>query len=148
MEVQGIGGMQIEQMRELMQGMRREVDGIVQSAAGETGLSVQISGMGRGLGELEELSRTDPDKFKELMETIADRLADAAGESDGMKAQFLTDLSDGFRRAGETGDLAELRPPRPPMAYGEDGKPVDGSLPAPEDERELLEYLLDTATKT
>ncbi|MBU1702188.1 MAG: hypothetical protein KJ970_17210 [Candidatus Eisenbacteria bacterium] len=123
MEVSGIGmGLDLQKMQEMMQvgqQMRTQMEGIFQEAAGDVGVSLDISEPGKGFSVMMSLLETEPEKFKELMNNIADKLTEAAEEAEGPQQQFLADLAERFRETAETGDLSNL--PRP--GEGMHGKP-------------------------
>ena len=77
------------------------------SAAGD---SDSISGIGKILGNLQELATTDPEKFKKDTASIAAALTEAANKTTGDESTFLKDLASQFQKASDTGDASALAP--------------------------------------
>lgn len=75
--------------------------------------STQISGPAQMLAKLQALQTKDPDKFKQVMSDMADKLSTLANKTGDQK---LSQLADKFKTAGETGDLSALQPPPPPSS--------------------------------
>ncbi|HTN54383.1 MAG TPA: hypothetical protein VML50_18390, partial [Anaeromyxobacter sp.] len=69
-----------------------------------------ISPEGGLMGELSELSQSDPSKFKAVMQEIAEKLQGEASQASGDKAQALGNLADKFDQAAQTGDMSSLQP--------------------------------------
>ena len=71
--------------------------------------SATLSSTAQLVRRLQELQQSDPDRFKALMSTTADKLksAAAAAQDPAAKTQ-LTDLASAFEQAGETGDVSAL----------------------------------------
>jgi hypothetical protein len=95
-----------------------------------------VSKMADLMKQLEELSQSDPEKFKKVMSSLAKQLqeqADAAGQAGDGGAGFLQELAQKFQQAADTGDVSALQPHRPPQggspppqrakdAYGQSGR--------------------------
>jgi hypothetical protein len=78
------------------------------SAAGSDGS--QVSDFAKLMQELDELQKSDPDKFKAVTESIADQLKQAAAGANGPQANFLDNLAGKFDQASQTGSLDPLKP--------------------------------------
>jgi hypothetical protein len=78
--------------------------------------STQISGPGQLFSRLQQLAETDPAKFKEVAQNIADQMHQAASGSD-QRAKFENQLADKFAQAAQTGDLSPFQS----QAGGESG---------------------------
>ncbi|MGC4000254.1 MAG: hypothetical protein QM767_23565 [Anaeromyxobacter sp.] len=77
----------------------------------DPGAPPELSGLSDVMSQLQELQQSDPDKFKEAMKKIAEKLKAAAGDAgDG----FLSELAGKFEKAAETGDLDSVKPKGPP----------------------------------
>jgi phage repressor protein C with HTH and peptisase S24 domain len=77
-----------------------------------------VSKMADLMKQLEELSQSDPEKFKEVMSSLAEQVqqqADAADEAGDGGAGFLGELAKKFQQAADTGDVSALKPPQPPQ---------------------------------
>lgn len=78
------------------------------------------------MDQLQQLATSDPAKFKEVTQKISDDLAAKAKSStDSGESSMLSDLSDKFAEAAQSGTMDSLQPPQgpPPMAFGS----ADGS---------------------
>ncbi|QEL14314.1 hypothetical protein [Limnoglobus roseus] len=88
------------------------------SATRSAGDAAQISGPGKLFSELQQLSVSDPDKFKAVTADIAAKLKEAAGTDASSTAaaaapgasSLLTDLAAKFQQASDTGDVSVLQP--------------------------------------
>lgn len=108
------------------------------SATGTTDTedSASISDPGELFAKLQQLQESDPDKFKELMTSIADQLTSAAADQDDEQASsMLTDLASKFSSAAETGDLSSLQPPKPPSLSETDPMKIYGQTSSSETEQ-------------
>ena len=89
--------------------------------------TAQVSDIGMFMSKLQELQKSDPDKFKQIMAKIAEKLKDAASEAlksgDSRQAEMLNDLAAKFTKASETGEMPDLKPPQ------RAGGPPPGPLP-------------------
>lgn len=77
-----------------------------------------VSKMADLMKQLQELAESDPEKFKEVMASLAEQLqeqADAASQAGDGGAGFLSELAQKFQEAADTGDVSALQPPRPPQ---------------------------------
>ena len=72
--------------------------------------SVDISQPGQLFSKLEKLKTQDPDKYKQVVSDLADKLKTAAGNATGKDQEFLTKLAAQFQSAAKGGDLT-LGPP-------------------------------------
>jgi hypothetical protein len=81
------------------------------------GDSAHISGPAQLFGELQQLQSQNPAQFKQVVSDIATQLQNAAKQTTGQQADFLTNLADKFQTASTTGDRvlasAARTPPRP-----------------------------------
>jgi hypothetical protein len=73
-----------------------------------------ISKPGELFGKLQQLEQQDPDKFKQIVGSIADNLRSAAQQAGGQGSSFLDKLADRFDQAAQTGDLSSLQPQQSP----------------------------------
>jgi hypothetical protein len=79
-----------------------------------------LSQGGSLLSKLQDLKEEDSEEFTSTLTSISEDLADqAAATDDEQEKALLTDLSEKFGTAAETGDLSALQPPAPPEQYGE-----------------------------
>jgi hypothetical protein len=86
------------------------------------------SGPAAMLSKLKELQASDPAKFKQVMADISAKLKDASQAStDPREQKMLSEVSAKFAKAGATGDLSVLAPPR--HGGGGHGKPPAGGAP-------------------
>ena len=98
------------------------------SAAGIAGLqamsadSASISKPGDLMAKLQKLKETDPDKFKEVCTSIAEKLSSAAESSGDTK---LSEMADKFTDVANGGDISQLAPPKPPQKPMESGYSQD-----------------------
>ncbi|MFT3842151.1 MAG: hypothetical protein QM723_34490 [Myxococcaceae bacterium] len=76
-------------------------------------VSTQVSDMAGLMNQLQQLSQSNPAEFKQATAAISDQLKQAASQTTGPQAQFLTQLSDRFAQASQSGDLSALQPPKP-----------------------------------
>jgi hypothetical protein len=93
------------------------------SSLGSGGLSIQGEGgdekkFSKGaamMQKLGDLQSSDPEKFKEVAQTISDKLTEAAKNSTDSKASdMLTKMADKFASAAKSGDMSSLTPPEAP----------------------------------
>ncbi|MFP5212401.1 MAG: hypothetical protein ACLGPL_03380 [Acidobacteriota bacterium] len=76
--------------------------------------SLDLSRPGKLFSRLQQLSESDPDKFKSVMSDIADQLEDTAeASSDDEEGEMLKKAAERFRSASESGELSDAMPPRP-----------------------------------
>ncbi len=73
-----------------------------------------VSKMADLMSQLQALAESDPDKLKEVMNSLAEQLQEAAGSTEGGEAGFLEELAQKFADAAESGDVSSLKPPEPP----------------------------------
>jgi hypothetical protein len=65
--------------------------------------------------DLKDLQESDPEKFEEVVSSIADKLEAAAEDEDLSSASsMLSDLAAKFRDVANGGDISQLQPPEPP----------------------------------
>ena len=70
-----------------------------------------VSDFASVMNSLQELSQSDPTKFKEVMGSVASTLQADASNATGSQAQFLSQLADKFQQASQTGSMSPLQPP-------------------------------------
>lgn len=98
------------------------------------------------MSKLSQLQSTDPEKFKSMMNSIADNLKKASGQSgDSIEGNLLLNLSGKFSTAAESGDLSQLLPPDQGQANpGTDqAKIAQYSTQNPDSTAQLQKTLLD-----
>ena len=71
----------------------------------------QVSGPGKWMSELQNLAKSDPDKFTQVTSEIAEKLRQDASSASGNQAAFLDKLADKFDQASQSGSMASLQPP-------------------------------------
>lgn len=69
------------------------------------GATADISGPGKFFAKLQQLSQSDPAKFKDVASKLADEFKTAASNASGQDAQFLSKLADRFTKAAQTGQF-------------------------------------------
>lgn len=124
MDVSGVSGSSLLQL--LWQTQNSQTGGTAFS--NQTGFAQALSGQMNGpnpaemsgpaqlFSKLQQLLDEDPEKFKEVMNQIADKFEEAAGEvEDGDMKQMLLEMAEKHRSVAESGDLSQLQPQRPPM---------------------------------
>ncbi len=72
--------------------------------------TVSLSKPAERMQKLAELQKSDPSKFKDLMNQISDQLSTAAKAQTGAAADKLNELASRFQSAGQSGDLSSLQP--------------------------------------
>lgn len=82
--------------------------------------TTSFSAPGQLFSELQQLSQQNPTEFKSVASQLATTFQNAASQATGSQAQFLTQLSNQFTQAAQTGTLQP-----PPSAQGTQG--VQGS---------------------
>ena len=80
------------------------------TTASEDASQVQLSKPGELFKKLAELQQTDPAKFKETVQKIADSLKTEAQGADPADSQQLNKLADAFSQAAQSGDMSSLKP--------------------------------------
>src|SRR5260370_32429073 len=86
--------------------------GTVQSTPGSSSDKLDLSKVADVLRELQQLQTDNPAEFKQALNDAATKLKDASQQqTDPAQAKFLSDLSDRFQKAADTGDLSQLKPP-------------------------------------
>jgi len=105
----------------------RPTSSSVVDALQSTDDTTSLSGPAALSKKLEALSKSDPAKFKEAVNTIAKKLNEAAdAATNPHEKEMLTDMASKFTKAGETGDASDLKPSgRPPAG----GPPPGGAPP-------------------
>ncbi|HOX29238.1 MAG TPA: hypothetical protein PLQ76_08815 [bacterium] len=103
---------------------REKIDSVMKSVVSEAngdngnplGVSFEFSQPAELFSKLSQLQSSDPETFKSLMNDIAEKLQEAADETedDDFNGKMLADLASKFKNAAETGDLTQLKPPPPP----------------------------------
>jgi hypothetical protein len=100
------------------------------------GDKASTSKIGQFMSKMSDLEKTDPAKAKQVLQTIASKLTDAAGQATGDEAQHLKDLAAKFTQAADTGDLSSIQPPKgghghphgpPPAQASSDASSTDTS---------------------
>jgi hypothetical protein len=76
------------------------------------GDQTSMSKIGQVMAKLSDLEKTDPAKAKQVLQTIASKLTDAANSATGDEADHLKDLAAKFTKAADTGDLSGIQPPK------------------------------------
>ena len=103
------------------------------SGSSAEGDSASLSGPARTLSRLQELAKTDPSRFKQVVTQISGRLTTAAKEASSPEERSsLNNLATRFSLAGETGDVSVLRPAaggRPDAPPPAGGRPPSGGPP-------------------
>jgi hypothetical protein len=82
--------------------------------------SAGVSQMADLMKQLEELSKSDPEKFKKVMSSLADQIqeqADQAEQAGDGRASLLNEMAQKFKQAADTGDVSALQPPKPPQGW-------------------------------
>ena len=80
------------------------------SGTGASASQVQVSQPGQLMRQLSDLSKSDPTKFKEVVQQLSDSFDAAAQNATGEDATRLSELADKFAQAAESGDMLALRP--------------------------------------
>ncbi|WP_243311336.1 hypothetical protein [Fundidesulfovibrio agrisoli] len=97
-----------------------------------------FSKMGQMMSQLFSLQSSDPDKFKEVAQEIADDLAKQASSATSTgQATMYSDLSAKFSEAAQTGSMDSLKPqgpPPPPPGGASAGSGQGGDMQAGFDE--------------
>lgn len=119
MSVSGISGNSATtELAALMRSQRSSTSTVDAAASGDNAAradSAKFSGPAEFLSKLQELKETDPEKFKELVQSAADQLKSAAeSETDERARKMLTTLADKIASVADSGDLSQLEPPKPP----------------------------------
>ena len=83
-----------------------------QTATTPDGDNTTVSKLGQAMQKLADLEKTDPDKAKQVLSTIASKLTDAANNATGDQQKHLQDLAAKFTSAAQTGDLSGIQPPK------------------------------------
>jgi hypothetical protein len=106
--------------------------------------SMDKSRPGEFFNKLEALKESDPEKFKEIVTQIADKLETAAKDEDLSSASsMLTDLATRFRDVANGGDISQIKPPEPPANPGM--QPADEQYALQDQEaRTNMTFNLDT----
>lgn len=81
--------------------------------------SSQMSNPAEFFNKLKDLQSSDPEKFQQVVSSIADKLEEASKDEDLSSASsMLSDLAAKFRDVANGGDISELQPPEPPSNPG------------------------------
>jgi hypothetical protein len=112
-----------------------EATGTSASSLDASAVSMDLSPMGQMMSKLSSLATSDPDKFKEVTAGIAEKLEAAAKEATGKDAEMLSQMASQFSKASESGDVSDLKPPKPPdqAGYDANGNETQAPPPPPED---------------
>ena len=106
--------------------------------------TVDFSEVAELFKELEHLKSSDPTKLKQVLSDAASKLKDAAGKAtDSNQSNFLTDLSDKFQKAADTGDLSVQKPSSSSgRSYGPGGSQISTSTDSSDYMQNLISNLL------
>jgi hypothetical protein len=85
--------------------------GVADPSSASSSGSADLSDAAKFFSKLENLSQTDPAKFKRLTTQISSELQTAAQGATGSQATFLSDLANQFQTASQTGSVSPLHPP-------------------------------------
>jgi len=81
--------------------------------------SAEMSNPAEFFNNLEELQKSDPEKFQEVVSSIADQLEEATEDEDlSSVSSMLSNLAAKFRDVANGGDISQLKPPEPPANPG------------------------------
>ncbi|BCY17663.1 hypothetical protein hrd7_15120 [Leptolinea sp. HRD-7] len=81
--------------------------------------SAEMSNPAEFFNTLEELQKSDPEKFQEVVSSIADQLEEATEDEDlSSVSSMLSNLTAKFRDVANGGDISQLKPPEPPANPG------------------------------
>ncbi|MGD0679297.1 MAG: hypothetical protein ABSC94_28210 [Polyangiaceae bacterium] len=75
------------------------------SAITEGAANVSISTAGQFYSDMQQLSQQNPDEFQTVAAQVAASFQNAASQTTGSQAQFLTTLANQFNQAAQTGSL-------------------------------------------
>jgi hypothetical protein len=89
-------------------------DQVLASADGTQG----VSKMGEQMKKLDDLSSSDPAKFKQVTGNIAEQLKGLANSKSGEEAERINDMASKFESASKSGSMSDLKPPGPPPNGG------------------------------
>ena len=83
-----------------------------------------VSKGGEMMQRLSDLQTSDPEKFKQVTQSISDKLTAAAKNStDSGQSGMLSDMAEKFASAAQSGDMSSLAPSEPPSgASGAQGQ--------------------------
>ena len=87
------------------------------------GDKASMSGIGQVMSKISDLESTDPAKAKQVLQRIASKLTDAAGQATGDQATHLQELAARFTKAADTGDLSGIQPPKGGHGHHPHGPP-------------------------
>src|ERR1035437_2969545 len=106
--------------------------------------TVDFSEVAELFKELDHLKSSDPTKLKQVLSDAASKLKDAAGKAtDSNQSNFLTDLSDKFQKAADTGDLSVLKPSSSSgRSYGPGGSQISPSTDSSDYMQNLISNLV------
>jgi len=85
--------------------------GVTGTGSASSAVSVDLSQPGQLWSQLQSLAQNNPTEFKQVTADIASQLKDAASSATGGQAQFLTNLSNRFQAASQSGSMSDLAPP-------------------------------------
>ncbi|HEX4339077.1 MAG TPA: hypothetical protein VH062_24385 [Polyangiaceae bacterium] len=83
--------------------------------------TASISGPGRMFHQLQQLSESDPTKFKQVMSDMASSIRADAKNATGDEATRLSSIADRLDKVSQSGNLSDLAPPRPQGGGGAQG---------------------------
>ncbi len=83
--------------------------------------SVRFSKGSARMEEMAQLSKDDPEAFKQMAADVANKLEEQAAGAGGMQGEMLGKMAGKFRSAAESGDINDLRPDGPPSGMQRGG---------------------------
>lgn len=80
----------------------------------------KMSEAGKNMSQLQQLASSDPEKFKAVTQKISDNLSKQAGSGgDSNQSAMLTDLSQKFAQAAQSGSMDSLSFQKPGQGSGQ-----------------------------
>ena len=108
MGIDGIGSTSsISQLDPLLQ---IQTSAQVGSTGATDSTTSDVSDFASVMNELQQLQQSDPDKFKQVMSSIATTVQTDASNATGSQARFLSQLAGKFQQAAQTGTMTPLEP--------------------------------------
>ena len=104
--------------------------------------SAKVSEMGQMMSKLQSLATSNPEEFKTLTSSIADKLTAAAHQAGGDDATRLSEMADRFRTAATEGTTDALQLPPPPSS-GQRAQPYGDAAARPEPSAEIRQTFDD-----
>ena len=103
---------------QFLSSLNSPTSGKAAEVSGGTDTTSGVSTFSQLLSKLNDLSQSDPAKFKTLTAQIASQLKTAAGNATGSDAQALNKLSGEFAQASSDGNISALEPSRQTQSSG------------------------------